>query len=83
MRYATAPNIVSIPLLQKGMIDALTALTPICQTTVYQYALMVSAKLPVNNIAELERYPRRVNRRGFREESICDSRCWLGGGQPG
>jgi tripartite-type tricarboxylate transporter receptor subunit TctC len=51
--YATAPNIVIIPWLQKGMIDTLTALVPICQTTVYQYALMVSAKLLVNNVAEL------------------------------
>ncbi len=51
--YATAPNIVIIPWLQKGMIDTLTALVPICQTTAYQYALMVNANLPVNSVAEL------------------------------
>jgi tripartite-type tricarboxylate transporter receptor subunit TctC len=51
--YATFANIVVIPWLQKGMIDTLTALVPICQTIANQYALMVNAKLPVNNVAEL------------------------------
>jgi tripartite-type tricarboxylate transporter receptor subunit TctC len=51
--YATAANIVINPGVQRGMIDTLTALLPICQTTAYQYALMVNAQLPVNSIAEL------------------------------
>jgi tripartite-type tricarboxylate transporter receptor subunit TctC len=40
-------------LAAKRIIDTLTALTPIFQTTVYQYALMVSANPPVNSVAEL------------------------------
>jgi tripartite-type tricarboxylate transporter receptor subunit TctC len=51
--YATVANIVIIPWLQKGMIDTLTTLVPICLTIANQYALMVNAKLPVNNVAEL------------------------------
>jgi tripartite-type tricarboxylate transporter receptor subunit TctC len=51
--YAAAANIVINPWVQRGMIDTLAALLPICQTTAYQYALMVNAQLPVNNVAEL------------------------------
>jgi tripartite-type tricarboxylate transporter receptor subunit TctC len=51
--YAAAANIVINPWVQRGMIDTLTALLPICQTTAYQYALMVNAQLPVNSVAEL------------------------------
>ena len=51
--YAAAANIVINPWVQKGMIDTLAALAPICQTTAYQYALMVNAQLPVNSVAEL------------------------------
>ncbi len=36
--YAAAANIVINPWLQKGMIDTLAVLAPICQTTAYQYA---------------------------------------------
>ena len=51
--YAAAANIVINPWVQKGMIDTLTSFLPICQTTAYHYALMVNARLPVNNVAEL------------------------------
>ena len=35
------------------MIDTLTTLAPICQTTDYQYVLVVNPKVPVNSAAEL------------------------------
>jgi tripartite-type tricarboxylate transporter receptor subunit TctC len=54
---AAAANIVINPWVQRGMIDTLTALLPICQTTAYQYALMVNAQLPVNSVAELVALP--------------------------
>jgi hypothetical protein len=41
------------PWVQKGMIDTLTTLAPICQTTDYQYVLVVNPKVPVNSAAEL------------------------------
>ena len=41
------------PWVQKGMIDTLTTLAPICQTTDYQYVLVVNPKVPVNTAAEL------------------------------
>ena len=58
--YAAAANIVINPWVQRGMIDTLTALPPICQTTAYQYALMVNAQLPVNSIAEVDRAGMRI-----------------------
>lgn len=35
------------------MIDTLTTLAPICQTTDYQYVLVVNPKVPANTAAEL------------------------------
>lgn len=53
LSYTSAQTIVVNPWVQKGMIDTLTALAPICQTTDYQYVLAVSPKAPVNTVAEL------------------------------
>src|SRR6516162_2535934 len=35
--YAVGTNVIINPHVQKGMIDTLTSLAPICQTTSYQY----------------------------------------------
>jgi tripartite-type tricarboxylate transporter receptor subunit TctC len=53
LSYTSAQTIVVNPWVQKGMIDTLTTLAPICQTTDYQYVLVVNPKVPVNNAAEL------------------------------
>ncbi len=51
--YAVSTNIIINPHVQKGMVDTLTRLVPICQTTGYQYVLAVHPKVPANTAAEL------------------------------
>ena len=51
--YAVGTNVIINPHVQKGMIDTLTSLAPICQTTSYQYVLAVNPKVPANTAAEL------------------------------
>ena len=51
--YAVGTNVVINPWVQKGMIDTLATLAPICQTTAYQYVLCINPKVPANNAAEL------------------------------
>jgi tripartite-type tricarboxylate transporter receptor subunit TctC len=50
---AVGTNVIINPYVQKGMIDTLAALAPICQITDYQYVLVVGNKVPVKNAAEL------------------------------
>ncbi|WIM13525.1 tripartite tricarboxylate transporter substrate binding protein [Enhydrobacter sp.] len=51
--YAVGTNVIINPHIQKGMIDTITALAPICQTTAYQYVLAINPKVPANSAAEL------------------------------
>jgi tripartite-type tricarboxylate transporter receptor subunit TctC len=51
--YAVSTNVIINPHVQKGMIDTIAALAPICQTTSYQYVLAVNPKVPANTAAEL------------------------------
>lgn len=51
--YAVGTNVIINPWVQKGMIDTLATLAPICQTTSYQYVLCVNPKVPANTAAEL------------------------------
>src|SRR5256885_3526564 len=51
--YAVGTNVIINPHIQKGMIDTLTTLAPICQTTTYQYVLAINPKVPANSAAEL------------------------------
>jgi tripartite-type tricarboxylate transporter receptor subunit TctC len=51
--YATATNVIINPHVQKGMIDTLSSLSAICQTTSYQYVLAVNPKVAASNAAEL------------------------------
>lgn len=51
--YAVGTNVVINPWVQKGMIDTLATLAPICQTTSYQYVLCINPKVPANTAAEL------------------------------
>ncbi|HTR83251.1 MAG TPA: tripartite tricarboxylate transporter substrate binding protein [Reyranella sp.] len=53
LSYTSAQTVVVNPWVQKGMIDTLTTLAPICQTTDYQYILVVNPKVPANSAAEL------------------------------
>jgi len=53
LSYTSAQTIVVNPWVQKGMIDTLATLAPICQTTDYQYILVVNPKVPVASAAEL------------------------------
>ena len=53
LSYTSAQTIVVNPWVQKGMIDTLTTLVPICQTTDYQYVLVANPKVPANTAAEL------------------------------
>ena len=50
---AVCTNVIINPHVQKGMIDTLASLAPICQITDYQYVLVVGNKVPVKNAAEL------------------------------
>ncbi|WP_395715096.1 Bug family tripartite tricarboxylate transporter substrate binding protein [Reyranella sp.] len=51
--YAVGTNVIINPWVQKGMIDTIAALAPICQTTAYQYVLAVNPKVAANTAAEL------------------------------
>ena len=51
--YAVSTNVIINPWVQKGMIDTIAALAPICQTASYQYVLAVNPKVPANTVAEL------------------------------
>lgn len=51
--YAVGTNVVINPHVQKGSPDTLATLTPICQTTDYQYVLAVNPKVAANSAAEL------------------------------
>jgi tripartite-type tricarboxylate transporter receptor subunit TctC len=53
LSYTSAQTVVVNPWVQKGMIDTLATLAPICQTTDYQYVLVVNPKVPANTAAEL------------------------------
>jgi tripartite-type tricarboxylate transporter receptor subunit TctC len=50
---AVGTNVIINPHVQKGMIDTLAGLAPICQVTDYQYVLVVGNKVPAKNAAEL------------------------------
>jgi tripartite-type tricarboxylate transporter receptor subunit TctC len=50
---AVGTNVIINPYVQKGMIDTISTLAPICQVTSYQYVLVVGNKVPANNAAEL------------------------------
>ena len=50
---AVGTNVIINPHVQKGMIDTLAALAPICQVTDYQYVLVVGKDVPAKNAAEL------------------------------
>lgn len=50
---AVGTNVIINPHVQKGMINTITSLAPICQVTDYQYVLVVGNKVPANNAAEL------------------------------
>src|SRR5215510_4141467 len=51
--YAVGTNVIINPWVQKGMIDTLATLAPICQTTSYQYVLAINPKVAANSAAEL------------------------------
>ena len=51
--YAVGTNVVINPWVQKGMIDTIATLAPICQTTSYQYVLAINPKVAANTAAEL------------------------------
>ncbi|MEQ6219558.1 tripartite tricarboxylate transporter substrate binding protein [Levilactobacillus brevis] len=51
--YAVGTNVIINPWVQKGMIDTIATLAPICQTTAYQYVLAVNPKVAANSAAEL------------------------------
>jgi tripartite-type tricarboxylate transporter receptor subunit TctC len=50
---AVGTNVIINPHVQKGMIDTIAALAPICQVTDYQYVLVVGKNVPANNASEL------------------------------
>ena len=50
---AVGTNVIINPHVQKGMIDTISTLAPVCQITSYQYVLVVNPKVPANNAAEL------------------------------
>ena len=50
---AVGTNVIINPYVQKGMIDTISTLAPVCQVTSYQYVLVVGNKVPANNAAEL------------------------------
>ena len=51
--YAVGTNVIINPWVQKGMIDTLASLAPICQTTAYQYVLAINPKVAANTATEL------------------------------
>ena len=50
---AVGTNVIINPHVQKGMIDPISTLAPICQVTDYQYVLVVGNSVPAKNAAEL------------------------------
>lgn len=50
---AVGTNVIINPHVQKGMIDTIASLAPICQITDYQYVLVVGNSVPVKSAAEL------------------------------
>ena len=50
---AVGTNVIINPHVQKGMIDTIAALAPVCQVTDYQYVLVVGNTVPAKNAAEL------------------------------
>src|SRR5690348_2421997 len=50
---AVGTNVIINPHVQKGMIDTIAVLAPICQITSYQYVLVVGNQVPAKNAAEL------------------------------
>jgi tripartite-type tricarboxylate transporter receptor subunit TctC len=50
---AVGTNVIINPHVQKGMIDTIAALAPVCQITDYQYVLVVGNSVPAKNAAEL------------------------------
>jgi tripartite-type tricarboxylate transporter receptor subunit TctC len=50
---AVGTNVIINPHVQKGMIDTVAVLAPVCQITSYQYVLVVGNKVPAKNAAEL------------------------------
>jgi len=50
---AVGTNVIINPHVQKGMIDTISTLAPICQVTDYQYVLVVGNKVPAKDAAEL------------------------------
>jgi tripartite-type tricarboxylate transporter receptor subunit TctC len=50
---AVGTNVIINPYVQKGMIDTISSLAPICQITDYQYVLVVGNSVPAKNAAEL------------------------------
>ncbi len=57
--YAVGTNIVTNPHVLKTSIDTLKGLTPIIQTTDYQYVLAVNPAVPAKNAAELAALARK------------------------
>ncbi len=57
--YAVSTNLVINPHMQRNDgVDILTALTPVAQTTSYQYVLVIDPRLPPRNVQELLAYAR-------------------------
>ena len=50
---AVGTNVIINPHVQKGMIDTIASLAPVCQITDYQYVLVVGNSVPAKNAAEL------------------------------
>jgi tripartite-type tricarboxylate transporter receptor subunit TctC len=50
---AVGTNVIINPHVQKGMIDPIATLAPVCQITSYQYVLVVGNSVPAKNAAEL------------------------------
>ncbi len=63
LSYTSAQTIVVNPWVQKGMIDTLTTLLPICQTTDDRYVLVANPKVLASTAAELVALARREPRK--------------------
>ena len=50
---AVGTNVIINPHVQKGMIDTISSLAPVCQITDYQYVLVVGNSVPAKNAQEL------------------------------
>ncbi len=57
---AVGTNVIINPHVQKGMIDTIAALAPICQITDYQYVLVVGNSVPAKKPPNWWRWPRRI-----------------------